>query len=85
MRTVGISVNPYLLNTYVGVYPQTQISDLENQAFESTEGEYYVTWKYDEEGNIVYYKYNKITGKLISSAKYKNPANDISLNKKPNT
>ena len=35
--------------------------------------EIYVTWKYDEEGNIVYYTYDKNTGELIESHKCKNP------------
>lgn len=35
--------------------------------------EIYTTWKYDEEGNLVYYTYDKKTGELISKTKYDNP------------
>ena len=39
--------------------------------------EIYVTWKYDSEGNIVYYTYDKNTGELIDKQTYKNPAQNI--------
>lgn len=31
------------------------------------------TWKFDEEGNIVYYTIDKKTGEVLSKTKYKNP------------
>ncbi len=31
------------------------------------------TWRFDEEGNIVYYTIDKKTGEIISITKYKNP------------
>ena len=36
--------------------------------------ETYVTWRYDEDGNIVYYTFDKNSGELIDTHKYKNPA-----------
>ena len=36
--------------------------------------ETYVTWRYDESGNIVYYTIDKSTGEILDSHKYKNPA-----------
>lgn len=31
------------------------------------------TWRFDEEGNIVYYTKDKKTGEILSIVKYKNP------------
>ena len=59
-------------------YYYERISNSENMAesdknSDTNVREKITTWRFDEEGNIVYYTIDKKTGKIISITKYKNP------------
>ena len=55
-----------------------QNTDFEGQSSCDANGrELVTTWKYDEEGNIVYYTYDKKTGEIITKTKYKNPYKNL--------
>ena len=73
-------INRYTNSFFYGNYgniPQNGYSDINYMESQTADKEVYATWKYDEEGNIVYYKYDKKTGKLISKTVCKNPAKEI--------
>lgn len=60
-----------------------QDADFDDRTSCNTKGREVVTsWKYDEEGNIVYYTYDKKTGEVISKTKYKNPYKGLIQQKK---
>lgn len=67
------------VNRIINYYPSnidfapSQKSDFGKNGDNIEVQETYTTWRFDEEGNIVYYTYNKKTGELISKTKYKNP------------
>ena len=76
----GINFNTCSYAINYGILPtKTSTSDGDNSFHDCTR-KTYVTWKYDEEGNIVYYTYDCETGELISKVKCKNPASEIKLN-----
>lgn len=66
-----ISYSPFLnynlMNFAVKNSEQTSFSKKSNDEETAT------TWKFDEEGNLVYYTYKVKTGEIVSIIKYKNP------------
>ena len=74
---IQVNVNFGKLKDYYFI-AQKQNADFEGQLSGGVNcRELVTTWKYDEEGNIVYYTYDKKTGEIISKTKYKNPYQNL--------
>lgn len=83
MKVWSIKLNPYY--NFNNIALTQTISDGEFQENQMSEvGETETTWRYDEEGNIVYYVYNKKTKALISTTKCKNPNINLFAQKNSN-
>lgn len=74
---INFDVN-FRRQNYYYLAMQTQEAELGEQTSYNKNGREVVTsWKYDEEGNIVYYTYDKNSGEILTQTKYKNPYKNI--------
>ena len=72
--SLGVNFNSYSFDKY-NIRKKTSINSDVSDGNQNISGrEIYVTWRYDEQGNIVYYTFDKNSGELIDTHKYSNPA-----------
>ncbi len=69
----NVNYPPYSGNIASGINTGEQNTSAEDFIRKET----YTTWRFDEFGNIVYYKIDSKTGEVISKEVYKNPAKEI--------